>query len=91
MNCLEISSFKLPSDTALVTIIPVAVEISRDGIWPTRPSPTVAMEYVVITSPKLAPPMTIPMIAPPIRLIAEVIRDMTESPLTIFVAPSIEP
>ena len=44
VNCLETSSFKEPSDTARVTIIPVETEISKDGICPTRPSPTVAIE-----------------------------------------------
>ena len=88
---MEISSFRLPSDTALVTIMPVATEIRSAGIWPTRPSPTVAMEYVFSTSPMDCPDWRIPMMLPPIRLMAVVISDMIESPFTILVAPSMEP
>ena len=44
LNWPMTSLFRLPSDTDRVTIIPVAVEIIRAGIWDTRPSPMVAME-----------------------------------------------
>ena len=43
-NWLITSVFRLPSDTDRVTIIPVAVEIIREGSCDTRPSPMVAME-----------------------------------------------
>ena len=44
VNCPITSVFRLPSDTERVTIMPVAVEIIRDGIWDTRPSPMVRMQ-----------------------------------------------
>ena len=44
LNCRSTSSFRLPSDTLRVTIMPVAVEIISAGSWETRPSPIVAME-----------------------------------------------
>lgn len=41
LNCPITSMFRLPSDTERVTIMPVAVEIIREGIWDTSPSPMV--------------------------------------------------
>ena len=90
-NCVATSLFKLPSETALVTIIPVAVEIKREGICDTSPSPIVAIEYTDNTSENVIVDCTIPIIVPAIKLIAVMIIDITASPFTIFVAPSIEP
>ncbi len=71
--------------------MPVAVEIIRAGSWLTRPSPMVTMEYSVNTVPMSMPLDTMPIITPPIRFTAVMISDMTASPLTIFVAPSMAP
>ena len=40
-NCLVTSSLRLKSEEEWVTIIPVATEIIREGIWDISPSPTV--------------------------------------------------
>ena len=85
------SVFRLPSETERVTIIPVAVEIMSAGSWETRPSPMVAVEYCAATVDRSPPPITMPIMMPPIRLIAVIMSDMTASPLTILVAPSIAP
>ena len=88
---MSTSVFKLPSDTERVTIMPVAVEISRAGSWETRPSPMVAMEYVERTVVKSPPPCTMPMIRPATKLMNVMIKLITASPLTILVAPSMAP
>ena len=43
-NCLRTSELRSASEAERVTIIPVATEISRAGIWDIRPSPTVETE-----------------------------------------------
>ena len=90
-NCLITSVLRLPSDTERVTIMPVAVEIIKAGSWDTRPSPMVTMEYWVSTVLMSMPPCTMPMIMPPIKLNPVISRDITASPLTILVAPSMAP
>ena len=55
-NCFVKSYSRLDSDADLVTIIPVAVEITSAGICDTSPSPTVAIEYVFKTSENLRHP-----------------------------------
>ena len=45
-NCFVTSVFRLPSETALVTIMPVETDIRSAGICDTRPSPMVAIEYI---------------------------------------------
>ena len=91
LNCPSTSLFRLLSDTERVTIIPVAVEIIRAGSWDTRPSPMVAMEYWFKTVARSPPPCTMPMIKPATKLMTVIISDMTASPLTILVAPSMAP
>ena len=91
LNWPSTSVFRLPSDTDRVTIMPVAVEIIRDGIWDTRPSPMVRMQIWLMASPKVMPRPVIPITRPPTRLITVITMDMVESPLTILVAPSMAP
>ena len=91
LNWPSTSVFKLPSDTDRVTIMPVAVEIIRDGIWDTSPSPMVRMQISFRASTGSIPRLIIPISSPPMRLITVITMDMVESPLTILVAPSMAP
>ena len=80
-----------PSVAERVTMMPVAVESSRAGIWETRPSPTVSSEKVETASPGAMPRCMTPMAKPPMRLISVTMMPAIASPLTNFEAPSIEP
>ena len=80
-----------PSVADRVTMMPVAVESSRAGIWETRPSPTVSSEKVETASPGAMPRWMTPIAKPPIRLISVTMMPAIASPLTNFDAPSIEP
>ena len=90
-SCPTISSPSSPSLDALVTRIPVASDISNDGICELNPSPIVRIVYLERASLIDNPPYTIPMTIPPTRLIPVIIRPAVASPLTYLVAPSIEP
>ena len=90
-SCPTISSPSSPSLDAFVTRIPVDKDISNDGICEHNPSPIVRIAYVESASFTDCPRYIIPIITPPTRLIAVIIRPAVASPLTYFVAPSIEP
>ena len=55
-SCPTISSPSSPSLEAFVTRIPVAREMSSDGIWLDRPSPIVRMVYFDNASLIVIPP-----------------------------------
>ena len=75
----------------LVTRTPVASDIISDGIALTRPSPMVSMPYFWRAVEASSPSFMIPMTMPPAKLIRVMIRPAVASPLTYFVAPSMEP
>ena len=75
----------------LVTRIPVESEISREGIWLTRPSPMVRIAYLFRAAVISIPCLVIPIIIPPTILIVVIRRPATASPFTYFTAPSMEP
>ena len=74
-----------------MTTIPAAVEISSAGICATRPSPMVSRVYVRAAAATSMPRWTIPITRPPTMLTASTTMPATASPLTNFIAPSIEP
>ena len=80
-----------PSVAERVTMMPVAVESSRAGIWETRPSPMVSSEKVLTASAGAMPRWITPMPKPPMRLIIMTMMPAMASPLTNLLAPSIEP
>jgi hypothetical protein len=79
------------SDAERVTMMPVATEMSRAGIWAARPSPTVSSEKCEAASPNGIPCCMTPTMIPPTRLIMTMSTAATASPLTNFDAPSIAP
>ena len=85
-----ISPISISLDT-LVTKIPVARDIRRDGIELTNPSPIVRIVYLFKASPTGIPCITTPITIPPTKLIIVIIRPAVASPLTYFTAPSMEP
>ena len=72
-------------------MMPVAIEISRAGIWAARPSPTVSSEKWCAASPNERCCIATPMAMPPTRLISVMMTAAIASPLTNFEAPSIAP
>jgi hypothetical protein len=89
--CPAMSLPRSLSEAALVTMMPVATEISSAGIWAARPSPTVSRLYWCVASVKLSPRWSIPTTMPPMRLIAVMITAAMASPLTNLEAPSMAP
>jgi hypothetical protein len=79
------------SEAERVTMMPVATEISRAGIWAARPSPTVSSEKCEAASPNGMPCWATPTMMPPSRLIIVMRTAAMASPLTNFEAPSIAP
>ena len=71
-------------------MMPAVVAMISDGIWLTRPSPTVKMEYARTASP-MDIPLIFPMTIPPIRFTAVMMSPAMASPRTNLVAPSIAP
>ena len=78
-------------EETLVTIIAVAIANNRDGICATNPSPIDNKIYVSAASSNANSCCVIPIIKPPIMLIAKIKIPATASPLTNFDAPSIAP
>ena len=74
-----------------VTRIPVAREISRDGIWLTRPSPMVRIVYLFSASVISIPCRNTPNAIPPTILMNVITRPAVASPFTYFTAPSMDP
>ena len=90
-SCLVRSWPRFASPTERVTMMPVAIEISRAGIWETRPSPTVSSEKCWMASEKPIPCWKTPTVRPPTRLIIMIRTAAMASPFTNFEAPSIAP
>ena len=80
-----------PSVVARVTIRPVEIEMSRAGIWETRPSPMDSRLYVEMASPIDWCRCTTPTKKPPTRLTSVMTIAAMASPLTNFDAPSMAP
>ena len=76
---------------ARVTIRPVLIEISRAGIWLTRPSPTLSKRVGVDRVGDAMCFCTTPIKNPPKRLMKVMTIAAVASPLTNFEAPSIAP
>ena len=74
-----------------VTMMPMAVEIRRAGVWAARPSPIVSSGKVCTASPKPIPRCRTPTPMPPSRLMATIRMPAMASPFTNFEAPSIAP
>ena len=90
--CFDICPAKsLLSDDILVTIVAVAIASSNDGIWATRPSPTVRSMYVSADSLIVRSCITEPIISPPIIFMTKIKIPAIASPFTNFAAPSIAP
>ena len=82
---------RLDSDVALVTTIPVPVEISNAGICETSPSPTDRIVNLDNASAIGIPCINTPIINPPITLTKVIRIPATASPFTNLEAPSIAP
>lgn len=90
-NCLETSDPKVPSEMALVTISPVAVDIKRAGNWVISPSPILNDTYVLRAFPMDSPWIVTPVIIPPITFIAVIRIPTLTFPDTNLEAPSMAP
>ena len=90
-NCPISTVPKSASLDPFVTRIPVDREISREGIWLTRPSPIVKIVKVDKASFNSIPCRSTPSVIPPMILITVMKRPAAASPLTYFTAPSMEP
>ncbi len=90
-SCAFVSAERLPSPEARLTMRPAAVEMSRAGIWLTRPSPMERSVNVCAASPGLIPYCATPMMSPPTMLMAVMTSPAMASPRTNFEAPSMAP
>ena len=90
-NCVTNVELISCSVEVLVTKIPVAVEISKDGMALTNPSPIVTIVYFDRASESSRPPITTPIRMPPMTLTNVIKIPITASFLTNFAAPSMEP
>lgn len=79
------------SEDTRVTMIPAVMAISNAGTCETMPSPTVSTAYSCSASAVLRPFCVTPMAMPPRMLTTIMISPAMASPLTNFIAPSIEP
>ncbi len=89
--CLRTSLPRSESDAALVTTIPVPVDINKAGIWLTNPSPTVNKVYVSRDSAKDIFFINTPIAKPAAIFIMVITIPAMASPLTNLLAPSIAP
>ena len=90
-SCAATAVPKSVGPLARVTIRPVATESSSAGIWETRPSPIDRRLYLASASVTDRCWDSTPIAKPPTRLISVMMIAAMASPLTNFVAPSIEP
>ena len=92
-NCLPMSLPKLLSSSTLTrdTIIPEVIAINSAGICATSPSPMVKMAYSCNASLIPMPFCSVPIESPPMIFTRIMINPAMASPLTNFIAPSIEP
>ena len=90
-NWFFTSTARFSFEAERVTIIPIAVEMRSEGTCEQRPSPTVAILYVVRTSENAIPLYTRPITAPPRRFTTAATIENVASPLMNFEAPSIAP
>ena len=93
ITCDEMSLPRLePSSLETrVVMIPAVIEMRRAGTCATRPSPIESREYTFAASPAVIFFTATPMIRPAMMLMRVMTMPAMASPLTNFMAPSIEP
>ena len=79
------------SEATRVTMRPAVIEPNRAGICDTSPSPMVRMPKRCRASKMVKSSRVLPMIRPATMLTTLMMRPAMASPLTNFIAPSIEP
>ena len=94
ITCMPMSRPRWPpssSEATRVTMMPADVEITSAGICDTSPSPIVSTVYVRAAVATSIPRCRTPITRPPTMLTASTTMPAIASPLTNFIAPSIDP